>query len=188
MVDFWDTWLEKYLPCRAQQQLLTELLYAAFGEAGFQTDVTDTAGRSRLTSGYGLALKKLFCFDLILGFLGCPLSVSFWIHEGPDVLSLTVPNNVLFILTKTCILYFSIYFWFWFCVSRFVNHKQDSITIRTQVGKRVVFPLLFLLCPKARSWFIFELKFINCLHFSFSLLIPLNILYQQRPWAMSSTM
>ena len=47
----------------------------AFVEAGFQTDVTDTAGKSRLTSGYSLALKK-FCFVFIFGFVGCALYIS----------------------------------------------------------------------------------------------------------------
>lgn len=42
----WGAWLEKYLLCWAEQRLLPELLCTALGEAGFQTDVTDTAGKT----------------------------------------------------------------------------------------------------------------------------------------------
>lgn len=72
----------------------------ALGEAGFQTDVTDTAGKSRQASGYSLTLNKFFCFVFILGFLGCALYIDVSFHKDPDILSLAVLRNVLFILTQ----------------------------------------------------------------------------------------
>lgn len=47
--------------CWAQQLLVTALLYTAFGEAGFQTDVTAQLEKNRLTFEYSLAMKKVGC-------------------------------------------------------------------------------------------------------------------------------
>lgn len=65
----WGAWLEKYLLCWAEQRLLPELLCTALGEAGFQTDVTDTAGKTDRLLGTTLIWRSAFVLFWFLGFL-----------------------------------------------------------------------------------------------------------------------